>query len=362
MKTAKRITALVLVSVLLILSLTSCGTPKAASASGTCENGLVWEYDADSTTLKISGNGAMKNFASAADAPWASVKSSAKTLTISEGVLAIGDYAFYGFSALENVTVPASVTAIGKCSFAFDTALKNISLPSSLATVGDSAFEGCSALSAAFIPASVQSIGERTFAFCSSITDAAILADIAIPAHTFYACRSLERLLLSASITEDRVADNAFENCKKSFADAKRTESDTADATVTVKFTDTEGNELHAPEVREAIAYGGSYSVVCPTVEGYTAETLTVTGYLYGSNEEITVKYTKNDVPAETQPNEDDKEKEEIGPSTYIAIAIFAIVLIGIGVAAFLLMRSEKKNANKNTTTVRKNQTNGKKK
>ncbi|MBE6596243.1 MAG: hypothetical protein E7641_01095 [Ruminococcaceae bacterium] len=362
MKRTIRITALLLVSLLLILSLTACGKSNAKSAEGTCENGLVWKYDSDTKTLSISGSGEMKDFTSSSEAPWAAVATSAKTVTISNGVTKVGAYAFYSFSVLENVTIPDSVTSLGKCSFAFNTALKNISLPASLISIGESAFEGCSALTAAFVPAGVQTMGARAFAFCSAVTDAAVLAPVSIPEWTFKGCRSLDKLLLNSAIGDDMIAANAFEDCKKTAADASRTESSSADASITVKYLDTEGNELHAPETRDAIPYGGSYSIVSPAIEGYTADKLTVSGYLYGANREETVTYTKNDVPAETTDNDENETEDEVGPSTYVSIAIFAIVLIGIAVAAVFLIRSEKKNAGKNTTTVRKNNTQNKKK
>ncbi len=362
MKKILKITALLMMSLLLILSFTACGSSAAKSASGTCENGLVWNYDADTKTLSISGNGEMKDFASSSEAPWAAVATSAKTLTVSNGVSKIGAYAFYSFSVLENVSIPDSVTTVGKCSFAFNTALKNLSLPASLISIGEAAFEGCSSLTAAFVPASVQSIGERAFAYCSSVTDAAILAPVNIPALTFKCCRSLDKLLLNSAISDDMIAANAFEDCQRTAADASRTESSTANATVTVKYLDTDGNELHSPEIRENIPYGGSYSIVSPAIDGYTADKLTASGYLYGANREETVTYTKNDVPAETTDTDTSEEDDEVGPSTYVSIAIFAIVLIGIAVAAVLLLRSEKKNAGKNTTTVRKNNGQNKKK
>ena len=112
MKKIYKITALILVSVLLVLSLASCGKKNAASASGTCESGLVWDYDSETKTLSISGNGEMKDFAKSSDAPWASVSASAKTVTVSSGVLKIGAYAFYGFSALESISLPETVAAM----------------------------------------------------------------------------------------------------------------------------------------------------------------------------------------------------------------------------------------------------------
>ncbi|MBQ8140736.1 MAG: leucine-rich repeat protein [Clostridia bacterium] len=360
MKKVFRITALILMSLLVILSLASCGSASPDSDSGSCGSGLTWSYDSDTKVLSISGNGSMTDFESSSEAPWVNAKSAIKTITVSDGVQTVGNYAFYGFTALESVNLPESLASIGSSAFAFSTALTNVSLPSSLQTIGDGAFEGCSALTAAFVPASVVSIGEKTFAYCYSITDAAILTAINVPDGAFLNCRSLDKLLLNTAISSDMIAQNAFEGCKVSYADASFTESSTASASVTVKYVDTDGNELCDSIVKENIEYGDSYSVVSPAVEGYTADKLTVNGYVYGENVTVTVTYTANAVE-ETEPVEDTAEEdEEVNVGTIIAVVIFAVLLIGIAIAAVLLIRSDKKNAQKGTT-VRKKPSNDKK-
>ena len=296
MKRIFRISGLILLSLLLIITAVSCGSKSAASASGECGAGLSWNYSSDTQTLSITGNGAMTDYESSSDVPWAAASASVKTISIAEGVTNVGNYAFYGFSLLENVNLPSSVTVIGRASFAFCTVVKNITLPATVTEIRDSAFEGCSALSAAFIPASVQTLGERTFAFCYSVTDTAILANINIPANTFWNCASMQRLVLKNTITADKVDASAFKGCPIGFEKASFTESDTAEAKVTVTYLDTEGNNVADQIVKENIGYGGSYSVVSPVVEGYTADKLTVTGYVYGSDVNVTVTYTKDKV------------------------------------------------------------------
>ena len=62
-------------------------------------------------------------------------------------VKAIGDYAFYGMTALKEVTVPDGVTAIGSYAFASCAALERVELPVTVTAVGNRAFSGCKALS-----------------------------------------------------------------------------------------------------------------------------------------------------------------------------------------------------------------------
>lgn len=362
MKKILRITALILLSLTLILSLASCGRGSAADAAGDCGSGLTWSYDSKSEVLSISGNGKMTDYESASDVPWINAKAYIKTITVSSGVEHIGSYAFYGTSSLETVNLPDSLASIGDYAFAYATSLKSATLPEALTALGDGAFEGCSSLVAAFVPASVTELGKNTFAFCYSATDAAVLANIAVPEGTFFNCRSISHLLLNTAITDEMVDENALTGAGVTLEDADRTESATASANLTVKYIDSDGAEVFETVVKENIAYGDSYSVVSPSKEGYTADKLTVSGNLYGKDLEVVVTYTK-DAVVETAPVEnDDKADDEkkITPSTIFAIVILAVVLVAIGVFAFLFARSEKKNASK-STTVRKNNSNDKK-
>ena len=84
-----------------------------------------------------------------------------KTISIPEGVQAIGEYAFIGCSALETVTLPASVQTIGKSAFFNCHALESITLPASLQEIGEGAFKGCSALKAITLPRSLEGQMQR---------------------------------------------------------------------------------------------------------------------------------------------------------------------------------------------------------
>ena len=119
MKKIIRITAVIVLTLFLVITLASCGNTKAASGSGNCGAGVTWAYDAETNLLNISGNGTMDSFESSADAPWASAKYNVTAITIGQGVKNIGDYAFYSFTALESIDIADSVTSIGDSAFAF---------------------------------------------------------------------------------------------------------------------------------------------------------------------------------------------------------------------------------------------------
>ncbi len=360
MKKLLRITSVILLCFILVLTLASCGGGSAPDDAGACGSGLTWSYDSKSAVLSITGNGRMNDYASSSEVPWAAAKTSIKTITVASGVEHIGSYAFYGVSSLETVNLPETLTSIGDYAFAYATSLKSAPLPDSLTKLGNSSFEGCSSLTAAFVPANVTELGKNAFAFCYSVTDAAVLANIAVPEGTFYNCRSMSHLLVNVNISDEMVNQTAFTGAGVAFANADRTESATASAKVTVKYIDTDGNQLADTKVMENIAYGNSYSVVSPSIDGYTADQLTVAGTLYGNDKEIVVTYTKNAV-VETAAADTDavaEEEKNVTPSTIFAIVILAVVLVAIGVFAVLFIRSEKKNAAKNAPAKKNNSNN----
>ncbi len=88
----------------------------AIDESGTCgeNNALTWTYDDQSKTLTITGNGALtSNYTFGLETP-----TQMQTLIIGDGVIAIGDSAFYGMSTINHLFIGANVAAIGNYAFA----------------------------------------------------------------------------------------------------------------------------------------------------------------------------------------------------------------------------------------------------
>ena len=65
---------------------------------------------------------------------------------IPDGVIKIGDMAFYSCQKLESVTIPESVTGIGAEAFAFCSSLRSITIPESVMHIGKDAFHFCQSL------------------------------------------------------------------------------------------------------------------------------------------------------------------------------------------------------------------------
>ena len=94
--------------------------------------------------------------------------SSLTSVTIPEGVSAIGVHAFADCSNLVSVTIPSSVTSIGAMAFAYCDHLNRVTIPSSVSTIGDAAFFSCDGLSFAFYMGNAPATGSQVFDFVAS--------------------------------------------------------------------------------------------------------------------------------------------------------------------------------------------------
>ena len=110
--------------------------------SGTCGaqgNNLTWALDCNGT-FTVSGSGDMADY-SFYTAPWSPYMTSVQSVSISEGVTHIGNYAFYD-SSIRSVNLPNSVTSIGNDAFAYCDKLTTVTIPSSVTSIGSLAFYG----------------------------------------------------------------------------------------------------------------------------------------------------------------------------------------------------------------------------
>ncbi len=139
-----------------------------AGRTGDCR----WEFDVDTQTLTISGNGAMADYFSPEWAPWhEKFKASITNVVIESGVENVGDCAFYECSALSGVSIANSVTNIGEGAFYRCSSLRDFAVPQNLVSIGNAAFYQCSALTTLTLPGTVASIGSDVFMSCDGITD-----------------------------------------------------------------------------------------------------------------------------------------------------------------------------------------------
>ncbi len=107
--------------------------------------------------LEISGSGDMAN-CEYSSTYWWGFEEIITSVTLSDGITSIGDYAFCECTALENITIPDSVTSIGGAAFSGCTSLKSITIPNSVTSIGGAAFADCDSLISIDIPNGVTNI------------------------------------------------------------------------------------------------------------------------------------------------------------------------------------------------------------
>lgn len=353
-KILKAVIAIVLILTTVVAFSSCMGTarPAAESASGTIAGtNISWSFDKDTTALILEGSGEIPNFESSTAVPWYDARHGVKKLQLSEGITAIGDYAFYYLPVLEEIILPTTTTSFGKYSFAFCSALTSFSVPEGVTSIGDSCFEGCAALTSVFVPYTVTSIGSRAFLSCGALEDAIIMAQITeIKSLTFKNCSALKTLCFNdAQKNLANLASDAFEGAAIDFGSAQFTASTTGKATLTIKYVYEDGSEA-APTYTKEFVRGADYSIDSPAIEGYTADNAKVSGSIV-SDTEHTVTYKVNapveEAPAPEQAPEEEKteEKEPVTIGTVIALAILGVVIVGIVVLAVVMMKTDKKPA-----------------
>ena len=92
-----------------------------------------------------------------------------KTVVISEGIEAIGKYAFYNCKVLEKVQLPDSLKSIEAGAFAGCKVLTQIILPQNLEELGNQVFSGCEKLEKLELPQSLKSLGGSFISGCNNI-------------------------------------------------------------------------------------------------------------------------------------------------------------------------------------------------
>ncbi|EJK59285.1 hypothetical protein THAOC_20515, partial [Thalassiosira oceanica] len=97
-----------------------------------------------------------------------------KCSSFNEGSLqAIGDFAFFECTGLQQVTIPASVTKLGRRAFQGCTKLFKVKITDgALQVIEEGAFCGREELQQVTIPQSVSELGRHAFKFCINLTKA----------------------------------------------------------------------------------------------------------------------------------------------------------------------------------------------
>ena len=138
-----------------------------------------------------------------------------RSVTIPDTVQAIGNEAFSGCAALEEIVVPESVKSIGRYAFAKCGSLKKAVLPTQVCKLGEGLFFECKELEEVKLPADLSELTAQIhgmFERCEKLSRLELPAGLQrIGANTFSGCVSLRELRLPESVTE--VGNGAFQGC-----------------------------------------------------------------------------------------------------------------------------------------------------
>ena len=112
-------------------------------------------------------------------------------------VTSIGNRAFNNCDSLINITISEGIIKIGNYVFSYSDYLSVVSLPRTLLTIGDSAFSGCDSLANILIPDSVTQIENFAFYGCDALTTIELSKNISnICSSAFASCGSLESIVV----------------------------------------------------------------------------------------------------------------------------------------------------------------------
>lgn len=132
---------------------------------------------------------------------WFPCKSQTESYAVPQGIINIGNGAFYKCSNLTSIVIPDSVTTIGDRAFSGCTSLTSITISDNVTTIGDRAFYDCESLVRITLPDSVVSIGSNCFYSCSSLVRITLPASLThIGEDVFDYCDSLQYISIPDSI------------------------------------------------------------------------------------------------------------------------------------------------------------------
>ena len=135
-----------------------------------------------------------------------------EALDIPEGVVAIGEDAFWRCETLRACTLPTTLRALGAWAFVECKALETIAIPDGVPRIGKWTFQGCENLREVRLPAGLTEIGRNAFWECKALREVDIPKGVRrIREHAFWECTALERV--SFPETLEVIENGAFQGC-----------------------------------------------------------------------------------------------------------------------------------------------------
>lgn len=177
----------------------------AKSVFANCENLETMSVDADNSTYD-SRNNSNAIFLKHDNILVFGCKGTKKE--IPEGVVSIGENAFYG-SGLSEVTLPSTLTTIEESAF-YNCELTSVNIPDAVESIGDNAFSLCSKLETINISnsSSLLSIGRSAFSYTGLTSIKIPKSVLTIGKNAFANCESLSNIQVETGNTFYSSPDN----------------------------------------------------------------------------------------------------------------------------------------------------------
>ena len=169
----KKVLSLILVAVMVASMFAGLQISSSAlEPTGKCGDNVYWSFDESTGTLTISGTGDMYDFeldyVEGIYPPFYYAGDNLKEIIIENGVTKIGVAAFASCGC-ESVSISNTVTSISDYAFIYCYRLTSVTIPDSVTSIGESAFSDCSSLKSVTIGESVRTIKKCAFAWCSEL-------------------------------------------------------------------------------------------------------------------------------------------------------------------------------------------------
>ncbi len=170
------------------------------------DSGPMWEYNADTKTLTISGEGEVTK---PSDLPW--VNCDVEHIVIEQGITSIGSMLFNGLPGLKSVTMANTVTKIGSYAFENCQTLVTVSFSDNIEEIEEFAFKDCYGITTITLPSMLTTIGNAAFHSCYQLTNLTIPDKVtSIGASAFYNC-GITSINIPASVND--IGLNPFASC-----------------------------------------------------------------------------------------------------------------------------------------------------
>eukprot|EP00980_Cylindrotheca_fusiformis_P005130 scaffold1087_cov136-Cylindrotheca_fusiformis.AAC.16 len=131
---------------------------------------------------------------------------------VQDGLVIIGDYAFYNCFLLKDINIPTSLKVIGKSAFAWCARLPPLELPQDLESIGERAFSNCSFASFR-VPMLISELRNGVFSACFDMVSLEIPEGVTLlEEKALFDCRRLRNVALPSpdTVTERDV----FQGCR----------------------------------------------------------------------------------------------------------------------------------------------------